>query len=302
MTIEEIIRANRPKVKDNTIRTYKSLINNFAKQMGIKIESPCDVITNSTAIVNHIKDASANIRKTKLSAMIVFIEKAEGAECALKLFNDAMQSSMVERDKDKDEQKMSEKQKKAMLPWGDVLKKYKELEKKVEPLLEQDDLNKEQFALFQMYVILSCNILLEPRRSMDWTDFKLRNATDKDNYLKVEKRKPFLVFNSFKTAKDIGQQIIPCPKKLYKILMGEWMLKNKHDYLLMNKTQTNKINSTQYMKLLYDFFGSNVSTNILRHSYLKHQYDKVPSLKQMKKTAYAMGQSSITQALEYAVK
>ena len=302
MTIEEIIRANRPKVKDNTVRTYKSLINNFAKQMGIKIESPCDVITNSTAIVNHIKDASANIRKTKLSAMIVFIEKAEGAECAMKLFNDAMQSSMVERDKDKDEQKMSEKQKKAMLPWGDVLKKYKELEKKVEPLLEQDDLNKEQFALFQMYVILSCNILLEPRRSMDWTDFKLRNATDKDNYLKVEKRKPFLVFNSFKTAKDIGQQIIPCPKKLYKILMGEWMLKNKHDYLLMNKTQTNKINSTQYMKLLYDFFGSNVSTNILRHSYLKHQYDKVPSLKQMKKTAYAMGQSSITQALEYAVK
>lgn len=303
-SIEEILRANRPNLSDNSVRTYKSIIKNFGKQMGIKIETPEDVITNHQAIMAHMGNLTAGGIKTRLSALIVFIEKeAEQAKEALEHFAEMMKTKMKQGFEEADDQKMTDKQKKAMIPWEDVLKKYHELEKEIEPLLEQDDLSKEQFARFQMYVVLSCMVLIEPRRSLDWTEFKLRNVDEtKNNFLRVVKRKPFLVFNTFKTAKDLGQQILPCPPKLYKILKGEWFLKNKHDYLLMNTRQTNKINSTQFMKLLYEFFGSNVSTNILRHSYLKKLYDNVPSIKQMKKTANAMGQSKITQALAYVVK
>jgi hypothetical protein len=303
MTIEEILLTNRPNLSANSVRTYKSLISNLAKQLSIKIETADDVIRHHTEILDHIKGQSAGGIKTRLSALIALVEGSEQAKETLERFGEMMTTKMKQGFEEADEQKMTDKQKKAMIPWEDVLKKYHELEKEVEPLLEQDDLSKEQFARFQMYVLLSCMVLIEPRRSLDWTEFKLRNVDEtKDNFLRIVKRKPFLVFNTFKTAKEMGQQILPCPSKLYKILKGEWFLKNKHDYLLMNTRQTNKINSTQYMKLLYEFFGSNVSTNILRHSYLKKLYDKVPSIKQMKKTANAMGQTKIVQALAYVVK
>jgi hypothetical protein len=271
--------------------------------MGIKIETPEDVITHHRAIMAHMANLSAGGIKTRLSALIVFIEKeAEQAKEALERFGEMMKTKMKQVNEEADEQKMTDKQKNAMIPWEDVLKKYHELEKEVEPLLEQDDLSKEQFARFQMYVLLSCMVLVEPRRSLDWTEFKLRNVDEtKDNFLRVVKRKPFLVFNTYKTAKEHGQQIVPCPPRLYKILKGEWFLKNEHDWLLMNSTQKNKINSTQFMKLLYGFFGSNVSTNILRHSYLNKKYKDVPSIKDMKKTATAMGHT-VKQALQYVVK
>jgi hypothetical protein len=302
-TIEETLRANRPNLSANSIRTYKSIISNFGKQMGIKIETPEDVITHHRAIMAHMANLSAGGIKTRLSALIVFIEKeAEQAKEALERFGEMMKTKMKQVNEEADEQKMTDKQKNAMIPWEDVLKKYHELEKEVEPLLEQDDLSKEQFARFQMYVLLSCMVLVEPRRSLDWTEFKLRNVDEtKDNFLRVVKRKPFLVFNTYKTAKEHGQQIVPCPPRLYKILKGEWFLKNEHDWLLMNSTQKNKINSTQFMKLLYGFFGSNVSTNILRHSYLNKKYKDVPSIKEMKKTATAMGHT-VKQALQYVVK
>lgn len=302
-TIEETLRANRPNLSANSIRTYKSIIQNFGKQMGIKIETPEDVITHHRAIMAHMANLSAGGIKTRLSALIVFIEKeAEQAKEALERFGEMMKTKMKQVSEQADDQKMTEKQKKAMIPWEDVLKKYHELEKEIEPLLEQDDLSKEQFARFQMYVLLSCMVLIEPRRSLDWTEFKLRNVDEtKDNFLRVVKRKPFLVFNTYKTAKEHGQQVVPCPPKLYKILKGEWFLKNKHDWLLMNSTQKNKINSTQFMKLLYGFFGSNVSTNILRHSFLNKKYKDVPSIKDMKKTATNMGHT-VKQALQYVVK
>jgi len=300
--MEAILKANRPHLSDSTVRTYKSIISNFGKQMEIKIETPEDVIKNDKAILKHIENLSAGVVKTRLSALIVFVEKAQNAKETLERFGEVMTAKMKQANEEADEQKMTDKQKKAMIPWKDVVKKYHMLEKEVEPLLEQDELSKEQFARFQLFVLLSCMVLIEPRRSMDWTEFKLRNVDEEnDNFLRVVKRKPYLVFNKYKTAKKTGQQIIPCPPKLYKILKGEWFLKNKHDWLLMNIGQTNKINSTQYTKLLYDFFGSNVSTNILRHSYLNKKYESVPAIKEMKKTAVAMGHS-MNQALQYVVK
>jgi hypothetical protein len=177
-TIEEILLTNRPNLSANSVRTYKSLISNLAKQLSIKIETPDDVISHHTEILDHIKGQSAGGIKTRLSALIALVEGSEQAKETLERFGEMMQTKMKQANEEADDQKMTDKQKKAMIPWEDVLKKYHELEKEVEPLLEQDDLSKEQFARFQMYVILSCMVLIEPRRSLDWTEFKLRNVDE----------------------------------------------------------------------------------------------------------------------------
>ena len=291
-SIEDVLRANKPDVSVSSIRTYASLVKNFGKQMGVVLDSPADVIKHYRAYLYHIKDMSPDNRKTRLSALIAFVKgDPHGAE-AVAAFQRNMTHVNEEMIEVADDQKQNEKQKEAMVPLKEVMDKYYALEKEVEPLDEKDDLTKEEFERYQMYVMLSCILLPESRRSMDWTEFKLRNINEaEDNFIRIVKRKPYLVFNKHKNAAVKGQEVVPCPMKLYKIIKQSWFTKNKSEWLLLNKTRTGKINSTQFTKLLYDFFGSNISTNILRHIRITDKFGDLPPLKEMKSAAKAQGHS-----------
>lgn len=290
-TIEDILRQNKPTASAGTIRTYASIVKNLGKQMGVELDVP-HVIKHYRAYLYHIKDMDANNRKTRLSALIAFVEGAAGSADAVAAFRRDMTRAMEEVAEVVDNQEQNEKQKEVMVPLEEVMAKYRALEEEVAPLTEEDNLTKEQFQRYQMYVLLSCMLLPETRRSLDWTEFKLRNINEaEDNYIRVVKRKPFLVFNKHKNAATTGQEVVPCPPKLYRIIMQSWFMKNKSDWLLLNKTMTGKINSTQFTGLLYDFFGSKISTNMLRHIRVTSKLSNAPPLKEMKATAKAMGHS-----------
>jgi hypothetical protein len=299
--MEAIIKANRPNLSSGSLRTYLSILKNLAKSLGVEFESATDVVKHYKKILEKVKDMSPNIRKTRLSACVVFCEKAHGADEALKAFRETMNEDRKEFNKEQDEQKMSERQKEGMIPYAEVLEKYHTLESAVLPLLKKEKWEKKDFTQYQLYVLLSCMLLIEPRRSLDWTEFKLRNIKDGEgNYLKLVKRKPFLVFNCYKTAGKYGQQMIECPPKLHKIIKG-WMERNPHEWLLMNTRQDNKISPTQLTNILYAFFEKPISTSMLRHIYLSDKYKDLPALSEMKERASAMGQSLET-ALTYVKK
>ena len=291
-SIEDVLRANKPDVSASSIRTYASLVRNFGKQMGVVLDSPADVIKHYRVYLYHIKNMSPDNRKTRLSALIAFVKGDPNGAEAVAAFHRGMNHAIDELSEVVDDQKQNEKQKEAMIPLKDVMDKYYSLEKEVEPLWEEDNLTKEQFARYQIYVMLSCILLPESRRSMDWTEFKLRNTNEEeDNFLRIVNRKPYLVFNKHKNAAVKGQEVVACPMKLYKIIKQSWFMKNKSEWLLLNKTMTGKINSTQFTSLLYGFFDSKVSTNILRHIRITDKFGDSPPLKEMKATAKAMGHS-----------
>ena len=83
--------------------------------------------------------------------------------------------------------------------------------------------------------------------------------------------------------------------------MKQWMKVNPHAHLLMNYNQTAGMNQTQLTQLLHGFFGKPVSTSLLRHIYLTGKYGNIPALKEMEKTAEAMGHS-VSEALQYVKK
>lgn len=290
-SIEDILRTNKPNVSDSSIRTYASLVKNFGKQMGVELDL-AHVIKHYRAYLYHIRGMSPDNRKTRLSALIAFIQGDPNSTEAVAAFRRGMTGANEEMAETSDDQKQNEKQKEAMIPLEEVMAKYHALEKEVEPLWEEDKLTKEQFGRYQMYVMLSCILLPESRRSMDWTEFKLRNINEaEDNFLRVVKRKPFLVFNKHKNAAIKGQEIVPCPMKLYKILKQSWFMKNRSEWLLLNKTMSGKINSTQFTALLYDFFQGKISTNILRHIRITDKFGDLPPLKEMKAAAKEQGHS-----------
>jgi integrase len=299
MSIRETLKQNRPDLSLGSLRTYNSIISNLAKQLNTKFDSPKDVCKNHKQILDHLKDVNPKLRKTRLSALVVFCDK-ENKEVADK-FRDLMLDDGKKADDEMKEQKMNDKQKEAFIPYEDVMGLYNKLEKEVAPLLKMDKLDKNQFHRVQMYVLLSCLLLIPPRRSLDYTEFKIKNVDkEKDNYMTVIKRKPYFVFNVYKTAKKYKQQQVEIPNKL-KLIIDKWTKLNPSDYLLVNTRMTDKINPTQLTNLLYGFFNKPISTSILRHIYLSHVYKDVPEIKKMEERATAMGHS-MDQALEYVKK
>lgn len=301
MTIEGTLRENRPNLSAGSVRTYSSILKNLAKQMKMELDTPGAVVKNYKAILEHLKDTPARLRKTRLASLVVFVGKHDGAEKALDAFRELMMGDGKQADDEAKEQKMSEKQKENWMDWEAVLEKYEALKKEVAPLLKRENLDKKQYARVQLFVLLSLMVLIPPRRSLDWTAFKLREVDkEKDNYLALVKRKPTLVFNTYKTSAKTGQQKEEIPRELYRILK-QWEVLNPHPWLLMNYSQSGGITPTQLVQLLYGFFGKNVSTSMLRKIYLTDKYRAIPALKELEDTAEKMGHS-LEEALKSYVK
>ncbi len=301
----KIFKQNRPDLSQGSLRTYCSIIKNLGLQIDLPITKPEDVIKHYKKIEEHLEEVAPSVRKTRLSALIVFIDKTKGAEEAIECFRDQMMSDGKKSDEEALEQKLSERQKEGMMTWDEVMERYNELETEVEPLMKKSSLDKRQFQRVQLYVLLSCYVLIPPRRSLDYTEFRLRNVDpDKDNYYefktvgtgRAKKKVPEFIFNVYKTARKYSQQKEEVPEKLINIIQA-WEKLNPHDYLLMNTTQKNKITPTQLTNLLYAFFDKPVSTSMLRHIFLTNKYKDI-NLKDMTETAAAMGHT-VAEQMKY---
>jgi predicted secreted protein len=76
----------------------------------------------------------------------------------------------------------------------------------------------------QQYIILCLlgGIFIAPRRSLDYTEFKIKSINkDDDNYLDKNE----LVFNKYKTAKFYNEQRVAIPKEL-KSILTKWIKNN----------------------------------------------------------------------------
>lgn len=298
MTISETFKTVRPNLSEGSLKTYTSIIINVGKQMEKDYSDPEAVITNYQAILTHFQPLKPSIRKTKLACLIVFISKTEGNEEATEALRKLMMEDKSEAVDEEKKQELTPRQEEGWLSWDEVLERYATLEKEAVKLFKKLSLDKEEFHRLQLYVLLSCLVLLPVRRSLDWVSFKLRNVNEEeDNFLTYDKRKPTLVFNDYKTKRTYGQQRLPIDTKLANILT-KWMEKNPNDNLLMNYHQKGNINATQLTQLLHGFFGKPISTSLLRHIYLTHLHKGTPAIKEMAQTATNMAHS-IPQQLDY---
>jgi len=297
--IQDVLKVNRPNLSAGSIRTYVSILTNIAKQTKLTLDTPEHCIEHYKDIIQSMETQASASRKTRLSALVVFCENAPNSKEAVEAFRELMMSDIKAVNESNDEQKLSPRQVEGNMPLEEVMKMYKALEKEVAPLWKKDALDKKEHQRLQTYVLLSCLLLIAPRRSLDYTEFKVRNPTADSNYMLTEKRKPYFVFNVYKTAKKYGQQKVAIPPTL-KSIITRWMALSPHDYLLTNLSG-GKISSTSIVTMLHAFFGKPLSTSMLRHIFLTDKYKDVPSLKDIKGTADGMAHSPMM-ALQYVKK
>jgi len=292
-TIQDIIKTKRPTLSTNSVNTYSSILKNLYK----KIFSNEDTFTAELfdkqydKVLSFLQDIPANKRKTALSALVVICPDN-------KHYRDLMMTDIQTYNIDISKQEKTPTQQANWVETNEISSLWEKMKKDVDLLYKKQKLSENDRQSIQNFVLLTvCSGLFFPvRRSKDWCDFKIRNIDkEKDNYLD----KSNLVFNSYKTAKTYGKQIVAIPTKCKNILQ-KWIKMNPNVNYLFTDTNFQPLTAVKINQRLNKLFGGKkISVNALRHSFLTSKYaNTMKEMKEMENTMSQMG-SSMNMAENY---
>jgi hypothetical protein len=289
--IHDTLKKNRPKLSLSSLKTYTSIISSLYKRLNAS-GNPIDFFSNNaTRVINDLKDMDGGARKTKLAGLVSLMGNHKSADA----YRDVMLQDIHNYDTQQKDGRMSASQKENWVSWDEVKQLYESKALEAKHLLsKKTTLTKSNLQDLQDFVILSLFYLIEPRRILDYTEFKVRNINEsEDNYMKGNT----FVFNKYKTHGTYGKQVVKIPPLLNSIIRRYTQL-HTNDYLLFSIHNGQKLQQPQLVFRLNSIFGKKTSVNILRHSFLTEKYRNMPQLLDMEKTAHDMGHS-VEQAMLY---
>lgn len=306
--LEKKLNKNRPDLAPSSVKTYLATYRRVSKNIGETLMTPRDFSIHIEKILKYIEGINVRMKRPTIAAIVSLLKEPgmdKDTEKVVTRYADALSLASKELNDIEDDQEMTERQKEAYLPWPEILKVYQKLKQHAEPLwkIKAEYVTGDIFEILQYYVLLSCYVLIPPRRALDYAVFKIRNfdssAESKDNYMTDGKGKTYFVFNTYKNAKRLGAQKFEIPLELKKII-NKWKNMNPGDYLLMNSMKK-KIHATRINRMLAEIFKRNIGSSLLRHSYLTHHFGNI-DLNNLETTAAQMGSSSIKRILRYVDK
>ncbi len=300
MPVLDIIQNNRPKIANSTLQMYGISLRKISKLIGSDIESTKDIDSKWKQIKEKLKEMKPSSRKTLLSSLIVMYPNNSTSN----VLEDIRHNMSIDKkivDNNYTKQELTEKQKENLISWDDVLKIYNNYKRVCVPILNDDkELSKKNKKQLQNYIILSLYTQIPPRRSMDYTEMKIRNIDkEKDNYMESKGRNAYFIFNAYKNASRLGSQKVEIPNSL-KLLINKWIKKTNSDYLLSN-VEGEPITQNYLTKILNQIFERPISTSMLRHIFLTAKYKDV-NLEDLNQTAHDIGSSNINTVLSYVQK
>jgi len=297
MSLSDIITKNKPKINPRTAKGYLDSVSIVARALKLDLSTLPAVLKHADKIFDYIKKTyKPNSRKTRLAAFVVLIDdKTNTHKAILDKFRKEVFDCAGVVMKREEEQKLNESQEKAFMPWEDVMKVYQRLKGETAPLWRSNVSNVNKTRI-RDFVLLSMYVLIPPRRSADYYNFKIRDIDrKKDNYVVDDQ----LVFNSYKNSAKIGQQEVKAPKELID-LIHKWTKINKSEWLIPSNSGT-QMSQTGLTGILNRVFGRKISSSMLRHIYLTKRYGDV-DLQDLNETTRKMGSNVIERTLKYVRK
>lgn len=288
--VAKALLKNKPQLTASSVKTYVSIISSLYKAVGASGDALEFFRSRSKQVLEHLKDTPYNRRKTILAGLVSLC----GDHACADVYRSLMLKDADIYDKEQKEGVLTETQKKNWITQDELKAIYQQKSMEAKHLFQKKTLSKHNLEDLQDFVILSLYTLIEPRRIMDYTEFKVRNINpETDNYMKGNS----FVFNAYKTRKSYGQQVVKIPALLNSIIR-RWASMTTSDYLLFSPYSKNKLQQAQLTLRLNRILGRNASVNILRHSFLTEKYKNMPALKELEETAQAMGHS-LQEAMQY---
>lgn len=244
----------------NTIADYKKKLNRLLKK-NIDYKNIKDI----DKLINDIKkskkengqDISVGTFKGYLVAVQWYIKENKGEEQHVKTLGNKIKKLSAEIEKKIKTNALIGEQKNTYVDWKDVIETFKQLQKNY----------KKNITCHTNYAIISCYVLIPPRRLKDYGYMKLllKGQKSVEGYNYYSKHKKMFIFTNYKTGKFYKTQAIKIPNELAKIL---------NEFIHIRKISNNLFKVSPpaiQMRLTRTFIKYNnkrVSVNILRHSYI----------------------------------
>lgn len=281
--LKEYIKEKRPSLSPSSITTYNSILRNLYKKVFGAGEIDTKHFDDTAKILDHLKEMTPNKRKTILSALVIITDD--------KKYRDLMLEDIKEYNSEIGKQEKSESQKENWVEGDHIRQLWNTLKKNTDLIYKKSHLTPSDLQAIQSFIIVSLlgGVFVPPRRSKDLVDWRIKNIDkSKDNYLE----KSSIHYNSYKTAKCYGEQVVQIPTALKNIL-NKWIKVNPTDYLLFD-TNMNPLTSVKLNQRLNKLFdGKKVGVNALRHTYLTDKYaDTMEQKKKIDKDMKEMGSSA----------
>lgn len=293
MSIVEQLLKNRPTLSQSSLKTYESNLRNMYKKVFGSEEIDLEKFNETEKFKTMLSDVEPSKRKGKYSALFILT--------GLEEYHELMMDDIEDYNAHKATREKTETQKENAITYEDILAKMNEMRPLAPSWFKSKNLPKLQDYLI---LVLYGGFFIPPRRSMDYTHFKLRNLDEsRDNFLQLytkdKKLCGRLVFNEFKTKKR-GQDSVEICGDLLSILR-KWKRTHDNDYLFFNG-KGEPINSVVMNQRIEKLFGKKVGVNGFRHAYMTHRYGHlIEDEEKMAEDFNSMG-SSIAQKNVYIQK
>jgi len=280
--LKKYIKHKRPTLSESSLTTYASILKSLYKKVFDDTNIDHKGFEDTGKILKYLKDIPPNRRKTILSALVVITDS--------KPYRDLMLDDVRNYNKEIHKQEKTETQEENWVDGSQVKEVWNGLKKDADLLYKKSSLKPTDLQHIQNFIVMSLlgGIFIPPRRSKDFCDFKIKDIDrEKDNYFEKGK----MYFNSYKTAKTYGQQVVEVPKPLQSILK-KWIVVNPTAYLLFDSNM-NKLTSVKLNQRLNKIFDEKkISVNALRHSFLTDKYEEHSKVdKELASDMTAMGSS-----------
>jgi len=265
MTIQDQLLKNRPTLSAGSVKTYESNLRNMYIKIFGSGEIDLEKFNEVDKFKEFLKDVEPKNRKGKYSALFILTGLEEYQELMM---------DDIDKTNSTKTREMTDKQKENFVSQHEIQEKMAEMRPKAELWFKQKNLPKLQDYLI---LVLYGGFYIAPRRSLDYTSFKLRNIDEsRDNFLQLytkdKKMRGRLVFNEYKTKKR-GQDVIEIPTDMLAILR-KWKRTHDHDYLFFTG-KGEPINAVVMNQRIEKIFGKKVGVNGFRHSYMTERYGHI---------------------------
>ena len=271
MDIKELIKKERPSIKDSSLKAYMISLKKLNKNKEIE---NLNFLKDSKDIFDTIKTLALSTRRAYLTAVIVVIQafKKEEFDSVLKTYKEELQKLNNEYNEfiNKNEKTMKQDKNWVSLKALHKVRNFYKKDLDEKGILKKDVLSRNQLDLIQKYLV-SALYTLQPPIRLDYGNMKIiQNEKEDDgkrNFLLVKGRnKKTFIFNDFKNKKSMGTKKIEVNKKLNSII-NIWLKHNKTDNFLINSKgeMMNENALSKYIKKTFKPTGKDIGLNLIRH-------------------------------------
>jgi hypothetical protein len=279
---KEHILKMRPKLSVSSVKTYCNILKNLYKEVFTGDFHYEPLLKESEKVLKHLETVKYNVRKTILSSLVAISDGTVQTKYRKQMLEDAQKYNALQK-----QNVMTDAQRENWMTWNEIEQHLDQLKKKFYYVFKEKKPKPEELLDLQKYIILSCYVLIPPRRLQDFCLMKCRDFTrEKDNFYE----KGAFHFRQYKTAKFLGLQIEKVPKTL-EALLRKWIqfTSDKGEYMFFDY-YGKPFTSSGMTKVLNSIFGKKISVNQLRHIYITEK--SAPLMKELEKTAEEMGHST----------